>query len=119
AVQIGKKLCDTAIWDEKHTLCNWMGRVVENASVDSSTIAAGAVGAHLYGGSTGIALFLSELYGQTKDPLFARTALGAIKRSIRCFQKIQIPVSPLSFYSGKLGVAYVAVRLNEQFPEAN
>jgi lantibiotic modifying enzyme len=64
----------------------------------------------LYKGSAGIALFLALLHRLTGNDEFQRTALGAIDRSIRQLERSPPKelLAPLSFFSGNLGVAYVA-----------
>ena len=81
AVRIGRRLCDTAWWSEDGEQCNWLGRTdVEDPAQTPNAIATTAIGMHLYAGSTGVALFLAELFGQTGDAEFRRTATGALRR---------------------------------------
>ncbi|HZW30727.1 MAG TPA: lanthionine synthetase LanC family protein, partial [Isosphaeraceae bacterium] len=114
AVRIGWALCQSAWWDQGGQLCNWVGRSTgEIAEEDGPTTpTAAALGPDLYGGSAGIALFLAQLHAMTGDCEFRRTALGAIARSIRRLEcsPPRPPLSPLSFFSGSLGIAYAAWR---------
>jgi lantibiotic biosynthesis protein len=110
ACRIGEELCRSAHWDLDGRLCNWMGRsTAECTEYDGPiTPTSAACGADIYAGSSGIALFLSQLYAQTGDIRFRRTALGAAHRSVRQIGRSDSSglASPLSFYSGHLGVAF-------------
>jgi Lanthionine synthetase C-like protein/HopA1 effector protein family len=111
AVRIGQTLCQEAVWDLDGRLCNWMGRSssAEGQNVPTSS----ALGPALYDGSAGVALYLGQLYAMTGDPECRRVALGAINRSIRHLdRKPTRSVSPISFFLGHLGAAYVADRLS-------
>ncbi|WP_168880028.1 lanthionine synthetase LanC family protein [Rhizobium sp. P28RR-XV] len=75
---------------------------------------AAALSADLYGGTSGVALFLGELFGQTGETKFRRAAIGAINQAIhQSKSQSHDPqgASPLSFFSGSLGVAYVGCLL--------
>ena len=80
AARIGRALCREAVWDREGRLCNWVGGVIGDMDGAPSVQ---ALGYDLYSGSAGVALFLAELYSLTGDPVFHRTARGAIARSIR------------------------------------
>lgn len=111
ALRIGHSLCETAFWDEEKRLCTWMGRTdVEDASGAGYAAATAALGPHLYGGTSGVALFLIELYGQTQDAEILRTAEAAIRRSVDYLQRHDGLTSPLSFFLSHLGPAYVYAR---------
>jgi lantibiotic modifying enzyme len=75
----------------------------------------------VYAGTAGIALFMSQLHAITGEPEVERAAFGAIAHSIRQFNRIpaKAPLSPVSFYSGDLGTAYVARRMGIQFDRAD
>ncbi|HET7231935.1 MAG TPA: lanthionine synthetase LanC family protein [Longimicrobium sp.] len=120
AARIGARLCGTAVWDRDRRHCNWMGRTDgdEGPPQPGARPTAAALAPHLYGGSSGVALFLAELYGATGDPRARETAVGALRRSARHLRRTKVPASPLSFFSAHLGVAYVAARILELDPEA-
>jgi lantibiotic biosynthesis protein len=114
AARIGRDLCRSAYWDRDDRLCNWMGRSAAEVTVAGGPITPTSVslGPDLYGGSSGVALFLAELFAQTGDPELRRTALGAIARSIRVLEGSQGGAgSPLSLFGGGLGVAFAAHRV--------
>ncbi len=113
AIRIGKNLCTAAFWDDERRLCNWMGRCdILDGTMDPNAARSSALGPDLYAGSTGVALFLAELYGITREPLFSQTAAAALRRSMRYLKQTALQ-SPLSMYAGHLGVLYVARRLIE------
>jgi lantibiotic modifying enzyme len=58
ALDIGAHLAGTAVWHEDR--CNWLG--VRPPPSTSDTVRPAALGPDLYGGTSGIALFLAELY---------------------------------------------------------
>jgi lantibiotic modifying enzyme len=114
AARIGQDLCRSAYWDRDGRLCNWMGRSPGEVTAAGGPITPTSVslGADLYGGSAGVALFLAELFARTGEPELRRTALGAIARSIRVLEGSRGgPGSPLSLFGGALGVAYAAHRV--------
>ena len=115
AIRIGRGLCRSAYWDREGRLCNWVGRSTAEVAEPGGPVtpASAALGPDLYMGSAGIALFLAELGAATDDEEFRRTSRGAIARSIRQLERspVKQPLSPLSFFSGDLGVAYLAWRV--------
>lgn len=112
AEKIGERITSQTFWDEEGRECNWMGRAeLENAP---STVASGALVASLYAGSGGVALFLVELYAQTKERNLLRIATAALRRSFNYVRLVERPrTSALSFWAGHLGVAYAAFRLRQ------
>jgi HopA1 effector protein family/Lanthionine synthetase C-like protein len=113
AIRIGSLLCQSAVWDRELRLCNWMGRSGAETSNSMAEIApvSSALGADLYKGSAGIALFLAHLFRVTSDPIFYRVARGALDRSIRQLDRMRSEgqSTPISFYCGHLGVAIASV----------
>jgi len=99
AAELGDQLVAEAIWDSGRAI--WLGDdrvpiggdwVVAHRSVDGS----------LYGGTAGIALFLSRLAAAGGDPAVARTARGALAHAQEWVRRTR-PAG--SLYSGSLGVA--------------
>ena len=113
AVLIGRTICRTAHWDADGRLCSWMGRSpLEASSPRAITPTSAALDSGLYAGTAGMALFLAELHALTNDADCRRTAVGAINRSLRLALHHRAGLaSPLSFYSGHLGVAFAAHRV--------
>jgi len=72
-------------------------------------LTAAALGADLYGGTSGVALFLSYLFRETSDPRVRRTALGALEHALSRSRDVP-PGRSCALYTGGLGIAVVAVR---------
>ena len=116
AVQIGRAICRSAYWDQEQSFCNWVGRSPLEAQPTGErlTPTVTALGPELYGGTSGIALFLAYLFARTGMIEFRRTAIGAITRALRQLDRFRpktdrLPL--LSFFSGHLGVAFVTHRV--------
>ncbi|MDQ4024533.1 MAG: hypothetical protein M3217_03435 [Actinomycetota bacterium] len=117
AVAIARSLCETAIWDEDGVECAWMGRAdPEPPDPSGMSVSSVALGADLYSGTAGVGLFLAEMSRLEGDPVFAATAAGAVRRSCRHLALTPGQVSPLSFFSGHLGVVYAVHRLGDGGP---
>lgn len=123
AVLIGQALCRDAYWDSEQRYCNWIGRAMtEVTQIDGPiTPTTTALGPDLYGGSSGVALFLAQLFATTGDQACRRTAIGAIGRSL--WQITRQPTLKhwpvLALFSGHLGVAYAAARIVPLTGQAN
>ena len=115
AVLIGDGLCRGAHWDDEQRYCNWMGRsMTEVTRIDGPiTPTTTALGPDLYSGSSGIALFLAQLFAITGDQACRRTALGAIGRSLWQITRHPSPKHwpSLALFNGHVGVAYAAARI--------
>ena len=75
AAFLGRRICRDALWAGPR--CNWLGDSME--FVDNNWgVVHRALGPDLYGGTSGIALFLAALHGATGERLFRTTAEGAI-----------------------------------------
>jgi lantibiotic modifying enzyme len=111
---IAEEIVKSAYWDEGRSRCNWMGRFpVDLPIMGFDSTETRVLGSSLYSGSSGIALFLAELYACTGEGEYKHAALGALRRSIQIYlREPGLPVSPLSFFSGDLGMAYVAKRID-------
>jgi lantibiotic modifying enzyme len=111
ARRIGESICARAIWNSEGRECNWMGTALPRPEDDApGGLVCASLWPGLYGGSAGIALFLAELYRLAPDGLFARTAVGALRRSARVVGTTSKNDSALSFFTGELGVAYAIHR---------
>ncbi|PYQ26416.1 MAG: hypothetical protein DMF56_24355 [Acidobacteria bacterium] len=91
SAEIGQRLVQSAVWHEGR--CNWMGQ-------------GSALGPDLYSGTSGIALFLSQL----SDPAAQKTALGAIEQALSRLDAIP-PDARLGLYMGWTGIAFAAACL--------
>src|SRR5262249_49468433 len=100
-----------ALWDGAR--CNWMGDSMELES-NTWTIVHRAFGPELYNGTSGIALFLAQLYLATQEKPFKTAAIGAALQAAS--RSAEIPPSGRpAFYSGQTGIAYVLAELGELF----
>jgi type 2 lantibiotic biosynthesis protein LanM len=110
AEEIGRRISQQAVWHENR--CNWLG--VEPLERPYASLPVGvtyrALGPDLYSGTSGVALFLAELYAVTKEPLLRRTALGAILQARSRVDAVP-PSARLGLFSGWIGIAFAAVRV--------
>jgi lantibiotic modifying enzyme len=117
AVEIGRRICREAIWHQDR--CTWLGsdpqRHTEAGESPDSTLR--SLGSDLYSGTSGVALFLGELFAATGDPAFRSAALGAIRHALARADAIPSLVR-LGLFSGWLGTALVAVRLGTRWEDS-
>lgn len=108
SVRIATRLTQDAIWHGD--LCNWIG--AEEAIRDGGSISFKStnLGPSLYGGTSGIALFLGELYRATGESVYAQVAVGAIRHALSQTDRVPSPVR-IGAYTGISGVALVAAHL--------
>jgi len=108
ALRVAQRIAAAAFWSADGTQCNWLGRGDEDGTSEATQTPVNiALGAHLYSGTLGIALFLGEVWRLTGDAEVARVARAAIRRSRTVLDKtIDIPVSPISFWAGHAGAAW-------------
>jgi hypothetical protein len=107
---IGAQIVGRAIWHGGQ--CTWIGALGVGAGSPRAT-RVGSVGGDLYDGTSGIALFLGELYRATGDDHVGRTALGAIDHAMT--HQVEASAERAGFYVGTLGTAVVAARLGHLF----
>ncbi|HYP41982.1 MAG TPA: lanthionine synthetase LanC family protein [Chloroflexia bacterium] len=115
---IGRRLVREAIWHGG--MCNWVGATPQQENVPAGGgIAFRALGPDLYNGTSGIALYLAELWGETGDSDVRDTALGAVRQALHHAEAIA-PHDRLGLYAGWPGIALAAFRvglkLNEDEP---
>ena len=112
ANDIGEYLVRTAIWYDNY--CTWLG----SSTTPEKQIVYSALGPDFYSGTSGIALFLAELYRLTKDKSFRITSLGSIKHSLSYADAIN-PSRRRGFYGGWIGIAVVATYVAKILQEKN
>ncbi|KJC35604.1 hypothetical protein UP09_30720 [Bradyrhizobium sp. LTSP885] len=113
AAHLGRRLCRDALWAGGR--CNWLGDSME--FIDGGwNVAHRSLGADLYGGTSGIALFLARLYSLTPDPALRATALGALAHAHAHAQKIPTALR-LGLYTGSTGIAYATAIAGETFED--
>jgi lantibiotic biosynthesis protein len=107
---IGHRICAQAVWHDDR--CNWLGmEPLERGSAGLQPSATyRTLGPDLYSGTSGVALFLAELFGETGDPLLRRTAMAAMRHALARADAI-LPSSRLGLFSGWFGIALVAARV--------
>jgi type 2 lantibiotic biosynthesis protein LanM len=111
ATAIGARLCRDALWDGVR--CNWMGDSMEFES-NAWTVVHRSFGPELYNGTSGIALFLAQLFRATGEKPFKTAAIGAAQQAASRASEIPVSARP-GFYSGQTGIAYVLSELGELF----
>jgi len=115
AASLGARICRDALWGGG--VCNWIGFSMENLSGRWRNVHR-AYGGELYGGTSGIALFLAHLHTATGERAFRRTALGAIHHALEHGAPEIAPPARVGAYSGWTGLAdaalQVAALLNEE-----
>ena len=108
SLTIGKYFVQTAIWH--NNVCNWLGyNIDKNIS---------PLSCDLYNGTCGIAFFLTNLYLETKDISFRKTALGAINQSLIYYRSYSQSQN-LSFHTGLLGILLIALYIGKKLDEKN
>ena len=109
ARNIGNYLAREAIWiDDK---CNWTGHevtVVDGKFVNAVT----SCGIELYSGLSGVALFLTELYSITKDPLLLHTLDGTLNTIFYNLESNSL--GNYAYYSGKIGLGFTLNRIGKR-----
>ncbi len=117
AVAIGREICREAFWHEGW--CNWLGVQPRDPGAPAHQgMTYASLGPELYGGSSGVALFLAELAAEIGDEEFRETALGAIRQAIGQSEAIQPPVQ-LGYYTGRPGLAVAAARVGQLLDAAD
>jgi type 2 lantibiotic biosynthesis protein LanM len=117
ADEISQRISQQAVWYEDR--CNWMGaepRGRPNAAVQRS-VTYRALGPDLYSGTSGVALFLAELYAITEESSLRRTALGAIRQALSRIDTVSTSAR-LGLFSGWIGIALAAVRVGMLLDES-
>lgn len=103
ALEIGKRLALEAIWNDGR--CNWIGDNLEASGIRHEVVVR-SFNAELYSGVSGVALFLSKLFKQTKDPIIGYTLEGAIKTILWQLDQLKTPKA-YGVFNGYMGVGWV------------
>ncbi|HEU0053074.1 MAG TPA: lanthionine synthetase LanC family protein [Longimicrobium sp.] len=109
AAALGARLCRDAVWDGAR--CNWLGDSSEFVG-QAWTVVHKAMGAELYDGTAGIALFLAHLHALTGEPPFRTAAEGALRHVLSRRAHIG-QHAPIAFHAGKSGVAWVLAEVGD------
>jgi lantibiotic modifying enzyme len=90
----------------------WFGTTQATDDNGELAFTYGTVGADLYGGTSGIALFLAESWRRSPDALVRAHAEGAMRHAlVRAYDPERL--TRTGFYSGTVGVAWAALRVGE------
>jgi len=108
AATLGARICRDALWGGG--VCNWIGFSMESLDGRWRHVHR-AYGGELYGGTSGIALFLARLHAATGERIFKRTALGAIRHALEHGAEEIPPLSRIGAYSGWTGLADAALQI--------
>src|SRR5919108_1976805 len=108
AAELAHEIAASAIWYDGR--CNWMGAVPRRAWRSGERGVRARLGPDLYGGTSGVALFLAEAAASLDERGLGVTALGAIRHSLAHAEHID-PAASDGLYSGRLGIAYAAARV--------
>ena len=106
AAELGHTIAESAIWFDGR--CNWIGALPRNESQEPVAIA--ALGADLYGGTSGVALFLAQAGTKLDDDCLRTTAVWAISHALDHANRLN-PALRDGFYLGPIGVAYAAAHV--------
>jgi hypothetical protein len=108
ALAIGRRLARRALWEG--TACTW--DVVEPQPGPASRVRTMRAEGQLYQGTAGLAWFLGELYRATREAEVGRAARGGLEHALARGDHL---ADLFGFHSGRVGIAWVAVRLAEIF----
>lgn len=109
ASRIGRRLAQQALWHEDR--CNWLGFLtLEFSLVPSSNALLAAMGPDLYGGTSGVALFLAELHAVTGNPDVRRVAIGGLRHALSRLDALPLAARP-GLFTGWIGIAIAAARM--------
>ncbi len=108
ALAIGRLLARRAIWSGGR--CNWMGMDVHGSAEtleSAGSLAYKALGPTVFGGTSGIAVFLAELSASGSDATVRRTAVGAMEQALSAAPAVR-DAGRLGLYDGVTGIALAA-----------
>jgi hypothetical protein len=114
AAAIGNRIVAEAQWHEDR--CNWLGFTTPEAGTSDirAAVSFGALGPELYGGTSGVALFLAELWRSTGDSPTRRTAMAAIRHSLSKLEATP-QTDRIGLHTGWSGIAMAAGRMAQIF----
>lgn len=110
---IAARLCRDAVWAGGR--CNWLGDSMEFVGGQWTT-AHRAFGADLYSGTSGIALFLAEVFRKTGEPLFRETVTGGARQALSRLEEMPAQTR-IGFYTGHTGIGYALTKIGELIDE--
>jgi lantibiotic modifying enzyme len=102
AQRIADALCDLAVWSTDGRSCNWVGR-----SPVASDATLRTLGADLYAGLGGIALFLAASHNAFDLARYRETCIGALRAAHMQAESTPSGPSDLSLFEGRLGLHFI------------
>jgi lantibiotic modifying enzyme len=110
SVRIGDRIVRDAFWHMDR--CNWVGAQPRGSEHGGhrADVTYSALGPELYSGTSGVSLFLAELYRITGDAAVRNTALGALRHALSQVDSIP-PSIRIGLFSGWTGIALVTARV--------
>lgn len=114
ALQIGRRLCADAIWSEG--MCAWLGDSHAGGRGKRQTLNTISLNHELYGGTSGVALFLARLGRLADDRIVRKTALAAARHALRriSFESLD---RKSGFYDGRMGAGWALIHVGESLTE--
>lgn len=110
ALRMGRRIAGLAQWDGD--ACTWEIMSPDRSNPGARRAVPATASGTIYEGTSGIALFLAELAAVSGDPELARAALGAVEFGLR--EGETSPETSFGYHSGRVGIAYAAVRVGER-----
>ena len=101
AVRIGDVLVAEAFRHQGR--CSWMDATTDETATGLPVDLQVAIGPDLYGGTSGVALFLAELHAASGQASFRDTAAAAARHAIRAIDRP--PKGDIGLYDGCVGIA--------------
>lgn len=109
AESIAAHLCATAL--EYEGRCTWLGMVQDAGDAsDLLEFSLETLPPDLYGGTSGVALFLAEVAASSGDARLRRVAEGAMRQAFARMESIDAE-RRFGFYAGVVGLAWAGVRV--------
>lgn len=109
ATNIGLQLSRDAIWNNDQ--CNWITKTFD-ADAERMIPIFKTLPPEFYSGTVGVSYFLATLYSITQEPIFYKTAIGALNQAIAQKGKIE-PEHIISFHRGMVGILYTLTYINQ------
>ena len=116
ATEIGIQLCRDAVWEKDR--CNWITFDKGTSAQQKEFPYFRTLKGEFYGGTSGIATFLVCLFKATGNPLFRKTATGALDQALSiCESQKEHPGILLGFHTGWTGLAYASILMGRMLDE--
>lgn len=113
AMLIANYFIENAIWHKDK--CNWID-IESNNHIKRKKNVLTTLSPNLYDGTSGISIFLSELYHLTGDSEIKKTALGAINHAIFHLERLHNS-NLYGFYVGISGILLSAIKIGSLLKE--